>query len=127
MCIVSKISDGGNLRLGVSSVNRTVMKDTDMSCRVYIMIVHCSFVICCLFQNDAVTRGIALHKMIRLMTFALGGESYVNFMGNEFGHPDFVDVPRAGNNFSYYHSNRRFGLSDDKLLKYKHLEVSERF
>lgn len=61
--------------------------------------------------------------MIRLCTIGLGGEAFMNFMGNEMGHPEFVDVPRGGNNFSYYHFNRRFELADDKMLKYKHLEV----
>lgn len=72
--------------------------------------------------NDAVTRGIALHKIIRLMVISLGGEAYLNFMGNEFGHPDFVDMPRGGNGYSAHHAVRRFELADDTLLKFKHLE-----
>ena len=58
-------------------------------------------------QSLKVSRGIALHKMIRLITLALGGEvfwnikGYLNFMGNEFGHPEWIDFPREGNNWSY--------------------------
>ncbi|MEP0713916.1 MAG: alpha-amylase family glycosyl hydrolase, partial [Algoriphagus sp.] len=51
-------------------------------------------------QNLAVDRGVALHKLIRLITLTLGGEGYLNFIGNEFGHPDWVDFPRAGNDWS---------------------------
>jgi len=46
---------------------------------------------------------MALHKMIRLLTFSLAGEAYLNFMGNEFGHPEWIDFPREGNNFSYFY------------------------
>jgi 1,4-alpha-glucan branching enzyme len=46
---------------------------------------------------------MALHKMIRLLTLSLGGEAYLNFMGNEFGHPEWIDFPRAGNNESYHY------------------------
>lgn len=50
-----------------------------------------------------VSRGVALHKMIRLISCALGGESYLTFMGNEFGHPEWIDFPREGNGWSYQH------------------------
>lgn len=66
-------------------------------------------------------RGIALHKMLRLITFALGGEGYLTFMGNEFGHPEWIDFPREGNNWSYHHARRRWDLADDKLLRYSKL------
>ncbi|GAA5956389.1 hypothetical protein JCM3765_005648 [Sporobolomyces pararoseus] len=68
-----------------------------------------------------VDRGLALHKMIRLITHALGGEGYLNFEGNEFGHPEWLDFPRAGNNDSYQHARRQFNLIDDDLLRYKYL------
>ncbi|GAA5923729.1 1,4-alpha-glucan branching enzyme [Sporobolomyces koalae] len=68
-----------------------------------------------------VDRGLALHKMIRLITHALGGEGYLNFEGNEFGHPEWLDFPRAGNNDSYNHARRQFNLIDDDLLRYKYL------
>jgi len=72
-------------------------------------------------QTDIINRGIALHKMIRLVTFGLGGESYLNFMGNEFGHPEWIDFPRQQNGNSYHHCRRRFDLPQDHLLKYKYL------
>ena len=53
-----------------------------------------------------VERGVALHKMIRLLTLGLGGEAYLNFMGNEFGHPEWIDFPREGNSFSYHYCRR---------------------
>ena len=56
--------------------------------------------------HPAVDRGVALHKMIRLLTYSLGGEAWLNFMGNEFGHPEWVDFPRAGNDWSYQHCRR---------------------
>eukprot|EP00049_Salpingoeca_infusionum_P019162 m.360513 g.360513 ORF g.360513 m.360513 type:complete len:742 (+) comp19073_c0_seq1:41-2266(+) len=68
-----------------------------------------------------VDRGIALHKMIRLLTHALGGEGYLNFMGNEFGHPEWLDFPRLGNNDSYKYARRQWHLVDDHLLRYKFL------
>jgi len=58
-----------------------------------------------------IDRGIALHKMIRFITHALGGEGYLNFMGNEFGHPEWLDFPRAGNNSSYHYARRQWHLA----------------
>ena len=70
-----------------------------------------------------IARGVALHKLIRLLTFSLGGEGYLNFMGNEFGHPEWIDFPRAGNNNSYWYARRQWHLVDDDTLYYKHLNV----
>lgn len=94
-------------------------------------------------SNAIIDRGIALHKMIRLITHGLGGEAYLNFMGerfipwvdvlwtrkflfyqilgNEFGHPEWLDFPREGNNNSYHYARRQWNLVDDDLLKYKFL------
>ena len=58
-----------------------------------------------------VDRGVALHKMIRLITFSLGGEGYLTFMGNEFGHPEWVDFPREGNGYSYKYARRQWSLA----------------
>lgn len=69
-----------------------------------------------------VDRGIALHKMIRLLTITLGGEAYLNFMGNEFGHPEWIDFPRAGNDWSYAHARRQWSLAENEKLRYKGLE-----
>lgn len=73
-----------------------------------------------------VERGMALHKMIRLITFALGGEAYLNFMGNEFGHPEWIDFPREGNQFSYKYARRQWSLVDDQLLRYRDLAAFDR-
>jgi len=68
-----------------------------------------------------VDRGLQLHKLIRLITFCMGGEGYLTFMGNEFGHPEWVDFPREGNNNSFHYSCRRWYLQKDPLLRYQHL------
>lgn len=73
-----------------------------------------------------IDRGIAMHKVIRLITNALGGEAYLNFMGNEFGHPEWLDFPRQGNNDSYHYARRQWNLVDDDLLKYKFLNEFDR-
>lgn len=72
-------------------------------------------------QNMIIDRGIALHKMIRLMTLTLAGEGYLNFMGNEFGHPEWIDFPRQGNNWSYHYCRRQWSLVDNPELKYEWL------
>ncbi|HEY9115593.1 MAG TPA: alpha amylase C-terminal domain-containing protein, partial [Bacteroidales bacterium] len=58
------------------------------------------------------------HKMIRLATLATAGNGYLNFMGNEFGHPEWIDFPREGNNWSYWYARRQWKLVDDKKLRY---------
>jgi 1,4-alpha-glucan branching enzyme len=68
-----------------------------------------------------VSRGMALHKMIRLLSQSLGGEAYLNFMGNEFGHPEWIDFPREGNNESYDYCRRQWNLMYDKDLRYGQL------
>jgi len=71
--------------------------------------------------NLVVDRAMALHKMIRLMTISTAGNGYLNFMGNEFGHPEWIDFPRAGNNWSYQHARRQWNLADNTELKYHFL------
>ncbi|KAM0805298.1 1,4-alpha-glucan-branching enzyme [Usnea florida] len=71
--------------------------------------------------TPVIERGLSLHKMIRLITHGLGGEGYLNFEGNEFGHPEWLDFPRDGNNNSYWYARRQFNLPDDDLLRYKFL------
>ncbi|XP_049299916.1 1,4-alpha-glucan-branching enzyme [Anopheles funestus] len=73
-----------------------------------------------------IDRGLALHKMIRLITHGLGGEAYLNFMGNEFGHPEWLDFPRIGNNESYHYARRQWHLVDDQILKYRFLNEFDR-
>lgn len=68
-----------------------------------------------------VDRGIALHKLIRLFTLSVGGEGWLNFIGNEFGHPEWVDFPREGNGWSYKYARRQWNLQEHPELRYKHL------
>ncbi|CCH59953.1 hypothetical protein TBLA_0C01380 [Henningerozyma blattae CBS 6284] len=76
--------------------------------------------------TQTIDRGIALHKVIRLLTHSLGGEAYLNFEGNEFGHPEWLDFPNANNNDSYHYARRQFNLVDDHLLRYKYLYEFDR-
>ena len=72
-------------------------------------------------QNPVVDRGIALHKMIRLVTAATAGDGYLNFMGNEFGHPEWIDFPREGNGWSFDHARRQWSLAEPDYLRYRYL------
>ena len=72
-------------------------------------------------QNPIIERGIALHKIIRLFTLVSGGEGWLNFMGNEFGHPEWLDFPREGNDWSYHYCRRQWSLVDHKGLRYQHM------
>lgn len=72
-------------------------------------------------HNPVVDRGVALHKMIRFFTILVGGQAYLNFMGNEFGHPEWIDFPRKDNNWSYLYARRQWSLIADKGLKYDYL------
>jgi len=72
-------------------------------------------------RNLIIDRAIALHKMIRLITLVTGRGGYLNFMGNEFGHPEWIDFPREGNGWSYHCARRQWHLRDDQLLCYHFL------
>lgn len=72
-------------------------------------------------ENNNVRRGIALHKMIRLVTSSTINGGYLNFMGNEFGHPEWIDFPREGNGWSHKYARRQWNLVDNKDLDYKYL------
>lgn len=72
-------------------------------------------------ENDTVHRGIALHKMIRLVTASTINGGYLNFMGNEFGHPEWIDFPREGNGWSYKYARRQWNLVDNHELCYHYL------
>lgn len=72
-------------------------------------------------ENMIVDRAIALSKMIRFATIAMGCDGYLNFMGNEFGHPEWIDFPREGNGWSFDHSRRQWSLADNDFLRYKGL------
>ncbi|MCM0060563.1 MAG: alpha-amylase family glycosyl hydrolase [Algoriphagus sp.] len=93
----------------------------DKSLAFWLMDKEMYFSMSVLEQNLVIDRGIALHKLIRLLTLTLGGEGYLNFIGNEFGHPEWVDFPREGNNWSYQYARRQWSLVDDPLLRYKQL------
>lgn len=73
-------------------------------------------------QSIIIDRAMALHKMIRLITCTCAGDGYLNFMGNEFGHPEWIDFPREGNGWSYALARRRWDLADDKNLRYHFLQ-----
>ncbi len=77
-------------------------------------------------QNMTIDRGMALHKMLRLITASLGGEGYLTFMGNEFGHPEWIDFPREGNGWSYHYCRRQWSLADNPNLKYSQLLAFEK-
>ncbi len=72
-------------------------------------------------ENETARRGIALHKMIRLLTASTINGGYLNFMGNEFGHPEWIDFPREGNGWSYKYARRQWHLVDDPQLCYHYL------
>ena len=76
--------------------------------------------------NLVVDRGLALHKMIRLLTASVNNGGYLNFMGNEFGHPEWIDFPREGNDWSYKYARRQWDLMDNAKLKYQGLASFDR-
>lgn len=71
--------------------------------------------------TPVIDRGLSLHKMIRLITHSMGGEGYLNFEGNEFGHPEWLDFPREGNKNSFAYARRQWNVVDDPLLRYRYL------
>ena len=77
-------------------------------------------------HNLVIDRAMALHKMIRLLTITTAGGGYLNFMGNEWGHPEWIDFPREGNGGSYAHARRMWSLLDDSSLKFKYLNAFDR-
>lgn len=77
-------------------------------------------------KSLVVDRGIALHKLIRLVTLATAGNGYLNFMGNEFGHPEWIDFPREGNGWSYKYARRQWSLSEPDYLRYSYLNAFDR-
>ncbi len=78
------------------------------------------------YRSFAIDRAMALHKMLRLLTMSLGGEGYLTFMGNEFGHPEWIDFPREGNGWSYHYCRRQWSLADNPNLKYEYLNSFDR-
>ncbi|MGI6238695.1 MAG: alpha amylase C-terminal domain-containing protein [Christensenellales bacterium] len=78
------------------------------------------------YHSVAIDRAIALHKIIRFLTLVLASDGYLNFMGNEFGHPEWIDFPREGNNWSYHYARRQWSLADNDQLKYQWLRDFDR-
>ena len=76
--------------------------------------------------SPVIDRGIALHKMLRLITASLAGEGYLNFMGNEFGHPEWIDFPREGNGWSHHYCRRQWSLVDNPKLRYCELNAFDK-
>lgn len=72
--------------------------------------------------NNNIERALALHKIIQLVTLASSQTGYLNFMGNEFGHPEWIDFPREGNNWSHHYARRQWSLADNPELAYHHLK-----
>ena len=77
-------------------------------------------------HTPVIDRAVALHKMIRLLTLGGGGEAYLNFMGNEFGHPEWIDFPREGNGWSFHYCRRQWSLMENGYLKYQKLGLFDR-
>lgn len=77
-------------------------------------------------HTPVIDRAIALHKMIRLLTLAAGGDGYLAFMGNEFGHPEWIDFPRPGNGNSFHYCRRQWSLLHNPALKYEELYAFDR-
>ncbi len=77
-------------------------------------------------NSDVIDRGMALHKMLRLLTMSLGSDGYLTFMGNEFGHPEWIDFPREGNGWSYHYCRRQWSLAENHDLKYKYLRAFDK-
>ena len=78
------------------------------------------------YHSMTMDRAMSLHKMLRLLTMSLGGEGYLTFMGNEFGHPEWIDFPREGNGWSYHYCRRQWSLADNPDLKYQYLNAFEK-
>jgi len=78
------------------------------------------------YRSFTMDRAMALHKMLRLLTMSLGGEGYLTFMGNEFGHPEWIDFPREGNGWSYHYCRRQWSLADNQNLKYSFLNAFDK-
>ncbi len=77
-------------------------------------------------KSVIIDRGMSLHKMIRLVTIGTAADGYLNFMGNEWGHPEWIDFPREGNGWSYDHARRLWSLVDDENLRFRFLNMFDK-
>ena len=73
------------------------------------------------YHSPSIDTAIDMHKLIRFLTASLSDGGYLNFMGNEFGHPEWIDFPREGNNWSYHYARRQWSLVENSDLKYEYL------
>ena len=103
----------------VESHDQALVGDKTVFFRLIDKEIYNNMVVSC--KSLVVDRGMALHKMIRLITLATSGNGYLCFMGNEFGHPEWIDFPREGNNWSYQHARRQWSLLEDQKLKFRFL------
>ena len=110
---------GENTVSYVESHDQALVGDKTMIFRLADANMYTDMDKCC--HNPVIDRTVALHKMIRLFTMAGGGEAYLNFMGNEFGHPEWIDFPREGNGWSFHYCRRQWSLRDNGFLKYQWL------
>ena len=78
------------------------------------------------YHSPTMDTAMDMHKLIRMITATLAGDGYLNFMGNEFGHPEWIDFPREGNNWSYHYARRQWSLADDKNCKFQYLANFDR-
>lgn len=76
---------------------------------------------CKSYHTPTIDTAIDMHKLIRLLTFSLAANGYLNFMGNEFGHPEWIDFPREGNGWSYNYARRQWSLAKNPEYKYEWL------
>ncbi len=81
---------------------------------------------CKTYHSPIIDNAIDMHKLIRFLTASLAGEGYLNFMGNEFGHPEWIDFPREGNSWSYHYARRQWSLAENPELKYEYLANFDR-
>ena len=78
------------------------------------------------YHSLSMDRAIDMHKVIRFLTCSLAGNGYLNFIGNEFGHPEWVDFPREGNQWSYHYARRQWSLVMNWNTKFEWLANFDR-
>ena len=115
---------GENTIAYVESHDQALVGDKTMIFRLADAAMYTDMSLDC--HNPTIDRAIALHKMMRLFTLAGGGEGYLNFMGNEFGHPEWIDFPREGNGWSFHYCRRQWSLQENDRLKYRWLGEFDR-
>ncbi len=108
----------------VESHDQAIVGDQTLMFRLMGAKIYTDMSVFC--QSLEADRAVALHKLLRLITLATGGGAYLTFMGNEFGHPEWIDFPREGNGWSYHYARRQWRLATDTLLRYRLLDAFDR-